>query len=345
MRKSRPLAPETAAGTGAHPHSHASVRSQPNNAACKIILAIDIGSSSTRCSAWKWNVDDDAKADGGGGAKLSAGSDGRVFRSSLTYLPAQGGGVVVPYLPSSNGEAGAHKGAEVMQDSDRSPAGGAIIMSVRTLRAIHPATGRILSVSRLLDAVDQVVDETLEKIRNYSHRSYKLQGGNGEENHVQDEAASVEIVGVGITAFAMNLVGVDRDGQPLEDDKATLTYACNLPEVAEQVSDVKEYVNVKGRCCESALPVVGGRSWPEIFVGWARSLLFSSRAFFFVSTGSCAVGARASSRICTEPRERRSTPRTRYRSSEPSTQTIPTFASGYTGGKRSRPCAWRAGCV
>jgi hypothetical protein len=37
-------------------------------------------------------------------------------------------------------------------------------------------------------------------------------------------------------------VGVDYEGNPVEDSAATLSYACNLPEVSEQVAALKKYV-------------------------------------------------------------------------------------------------------
>jgi gluconokinase len=104
-------------------------------------------------------------------------------------------------------------------------------------RSIRPTTGRIAlllnqkaegddgssSSSSLLDEIDRCVDECLKALR---------------EKHHED---GFSIVGLGFSTFVMNLVGVDENGQPV-DEQATLSYACNAPLVAQECRNMKRYV-------------------------------------------------------------------------------------------------------
>ena len=146
-----------------------------------IILALDIGSSSIRCSAYRFNppVSPDA-------------TDG------VTVHATQG------------------------------------CSSARSIKSIQPTMGRIQlnqcsnEVSndmKLLDEIDSCVDATLEKLRRYKC--------NGEGS--EDLPPFVfQIVGVGISTYVMNLVGVDVDGNVVEG--ATISYACNSKRVSEECS-------------------------------------------------------------------------------------------------------------
>lgn len=87
--------------------------------------------------------------------------------------------------------------------------------------AVHPETGKIRwrqapDGCTLLDLVDQCVDELLEKL----------------------PSSSMDIVAVGFSSLVMNLVGVDAEGIPVGDE-ATLSYACNLPQVATKVKELQ----------------------------------------------------------------------------------------------------------
>lgn len=48
----------------------------------------------------------------------------------------------------------------------------------------------------------------------------------------------MDIVAVGFSSLVMNLVGVDAEGIPVGDE-ATLSYACNLPQVATKVKELQ----------------------------------------------------------------------------------------------------------
>jgi hypothetical protein len=160
----------------------------------KIILAVDIGSSSTRCTPW-------------------------VLQRPQS--PVEGS-------ETANSQPSLSFGVTPLQEEHGGGCGDSVVVarSVRQVRAIHPDTGRIISVPLLLSAVDEVVDEILERMRTISSAS----------------SFAFEIVGVGFTSFVMNLVGVDESGEPVDDDRATLTYACNTPEVAGHVRALKRYV-------------------------------------------------------------------------------------------------------
>ena len=68
----------------------------------------------------------------------------------------------------------------------------------------------------LLDVLDECVDDVLKQ----------LQG----EKHI--------IMGVGFSTFVMNLVGVNRLGEMVGDD-ATMSYACQIPDVNAEVEILK----------------------------------------------------------------------------------------------------------
>jgi hypothetical protein len=190
----------------------------------KILLAIDIGSSSTRCSAWRLNDKEEDDEDERG--------EGTVEHDTNELVP-----LVEPYS-GCGCCCCCRRSCSSCRDkttAQKVPTAMACIMSSRSVKAIDPDTGRIASVKRLLDAVDEVVDEALRFLRMKSCccESNIACGG---------KSRCFQVVGVGFSAFAMNLVGVDRTGTPLEDSTCTLSYACNTPEVAQQVADLKKYV-------------------------------------------------------------------------------------------------------
>lgn len=176
----------------------------------QIIFAVDIGSSSTRCSPWvlQRSVDEDQVK---GSPAVKSGSS---FSFGVKPLSAH-----AAFNDPTNGQ----------QDEPES-----VVRSARHVRAIHPDTGRIGSVPLLLDAVDEVVEETLERLRRMSNASLSSSSSSAP--------LAFEIVGIGFTSFVMNLVGVDDNGEPVDDDRATLCYACNTPEVAAHVKALKRYV-------------------------------------------------------------------------------------------------------
>lgn len=94
--------------------------------------------------------------------------------------------------------------------------------SQRKIRTVEPNTGRISLKSSdgtdLMDEIDKTVDDTLLKLRNSE-----------EQYHV---------AGLGFSTFCMNFIALDQNGKPV-DEKATLSYACNSKEVADECKCLK----------------------------------------------------------------------------------------------------------
>lgn len=138
----------------------------------QVILALDIGSSSARCSAYRI-VDDSTST-------TIKALDGCTFQ--------------------------------------------------RKIRSVQPNTGKILlngtnegESYNLLDEIDASIDATLEALR----------------EHCADEP--FQVVAVGFSTFVMNLIGVDKNGNPVGEE-ATISYACNSPQVAEECRNLKRFV-------------------------------------------------------------------------------------------------------
>jgi gluconokinase len=91
-------------------------------------------------------------------------------------------------------------------------------------RVIQPLTGRILVFSdgeengNLFDVIDHCVDEVLYQLKSYSGK----------------------VVAIGFSTLVMNLIGVDEHCRPVGND-ATLSYACQIPAVNEEVEHLKWY--------------------------------------------------------------------------------------------------------
>jgi ribulose kinase len=137
----------------------------------EVILALDVGSSSARCSAYQILPNHDATA---------------VTVQALDGCSAQ-----------------------------------------RKIRSVQPNTGKIIlngqteqgEAYSLLDEIDSCIDTTLQALRQHHH-------------------AHVNVVGLGFSTFVMNLVGVDSDGNAVGEE-ATMSYACNSPEVAQECRNLK----------------------------------------------------------------------------------------------------------
>ena len=136
-----------------------------------VILALDVGSSSVRCSAY------DSLSPG-----ISAAGKQGVEEPQLSRLRC--------------------------------------LATSRRLRRSVDFQGRIAwnesTCSRnLLDVLDECVDDVLN----------------------QNELQEKQIIGVGFSTFAMNLVGVNRLGEMVGGD-ATMSYACQMPEVNAEVEEI-----------------------------------------------------------------------------------------------------------
>jgi gluconokinase len=112
-------------------------------------------------------------------------------------------------------------------------------------RSVHPGTGRIVLVNSSSDDADS-------NNKNNNNNNSGSPGGDGATLHssvLDDVDASVEtvleqllpqdkILAVGFSTFNMNLVGVDRHGK-LVGEEATMSYACQLPQVHAEVEALK----------------------------------------------------------------------------------------------------------
>ena len=97
----------------------------------------------------------------------------------------------------------------------------------REFQAIDPITGRIKMQDSfhgkyLLDEIDSLIDECLAALR----------------KHVMNP---FQIIGLGFSSFVMNFVAVDENGT-LVGEMASLSYACQSPEVAQACQKLRRYV-------------------------------------------------------------------------------------------------------
>jgi gluconokinase len=150
----------------------------------QVILAVDVGSSSIRCTAYRVRTNTAA------GSSPGSKSD-------------------------SQQQQQANKVEPVSEDS----------FAVRKIRTVETNTGKIMLTTEdgtnLLDEIDWIIDECLEKLRNSL-----------EEFHV---------LGLGFATFCMNLIALDEYGKPVGKE-ATLSYACATPGVADECRWLKRYV-------------------------------------------------------------------------------------------------------
>ena len=168
-----------------------------------LVLCIDLGSSSVRCSLYELPPNENEQAHhhhhhhhhhggggGGGGGpiqQLRRRDDGQVVSAARSWQAVLDGKIQW-WQPQSQ---------QSTNDSDNN--------------AQQPLS--------LLDLVDASVQDVLDQVK-------------------QEE--SVQIVAVGFSSLVMNLVGVDSEGQVIP--QATACYACNQPAVANKVKELQRYV-------------------------------------------------------------------------------------------------------
>ncbi|KAL3817016.1 hypothetical protein ACHAXA_002928 [Cyclostephanos tholiformis] len=111
------------------------------------------------------------------------------------------------------------------------------------LNAILPSTGHI-RVYDVLDAIDNCVDETLKLLRRMVHPESTSSNSSSLSSSSTSTSSSCgggvdyghRVVAVGFSSFVMNLVAVDINGDPV-GEVATCSYACNRPDVVMEASD------------------------------------------------------------------------------------------------------------
>lgn len=97
-----------------------------------------------------------------------------------------------------------------------------------SFRSVKPNSGKIsllFGKGTLMDAVDESVSSVLRKLRGLKQ--------------------SFQVVGVGFSSFVMNLIAVDAQGK-FFDEEASITYACNSPEVVNECKQIREELGTEG---------------------------------------------------------------------------------------------------
>jgi len=150
-----------------------------------LILCIDLGSSSVRCSLYSMN-----------------GSNSNNVESVQPFHEAS----------SLSWEAAHHETGKIRLQQQPNQ------QQQQQQQAMVPGIHENETVT-LFDLVDQCIDTTLAKLQSTS-------------------SSGVEIVAVGFSSLVMNLIGVDAHGNPVGEE-ATLSYACNLSQVAAKVKELQ----------------------------------------------------------------------------------------------------------
>lgn len=146
----------------------------------QVILAVDVGSSSVRCSAYRV-VDDDSST-----ASVQA-LDGCSAQSKLRSVEPNSGKIILMGTHDSSKQEG--------ESRDYS----------------------------LLEEIDACIDTTLIALRE------------------RYPPASLQVIGLGFSTFVMNLVAMDKNGV-IVGSEATLSYACNTPQVANECRSLRRFV-------------------------------------------------------------------------------------------------------
>ena len=174
----------------------------------QIILALDVGSSSVRCSAYKLltaaHQDDDDDGQQGTVESIL----GCFAKRDLRSVQPNTGKIL--HL--------------VQQEQRRQPDGDACTTNDGDDEDDRDDdNNKCKGTTFLFDDIDDCVDETLQALRTrYNHRDFI-------------------VVGVGCSSFVMNLIGTDTNGQPV-GSLASMSYACNDFDVVRYCRSLKRYV-------------------------------------------------------------------------------------------------------
>lgn len=141
-----------------------------NTVTIKVILALDIGSSSIRCSAYEFH-DNERPND----SIISTINGCKSIKKISCIIPGTG--------------------------------------KVRLHKIIQQESCEYSYEAHLFDEIDDCIGDCLNKLRYHNQNSFS-------------------VIAIGITSFAMNLIGLNREGVPVHED-LTMSYACNDIEVTE----------------------------------------------------------------------------------------------------------------
>ena len=167
-----------------------------------VILAIDVGSSSIRCTAYDCSSTDS--------------SESLTLKKQLQ--PPETYTMIVSYsYPRKSIES--NTGHVLIVDSS---AGCSIPSTPSTSDKVNIDT---VLTSDLFECIDICVDQVL----------HQLQQTKNDSN-----PCPYSVVAVGFTTFVMNLIGIDHNGRPIGND-VTMSYACQTKQVQEEVQQLKRY--------------------------------------------------------------------------------------------------------
>jgi sugar (pentulose or hexulose) kinase len=170
-----------------------------------IILIVDAGSSSIRCTAHKYH---------GIVKSQSTRITPRILEIDDNYDDVEARDATLSTPPSNLVEALSGIGHTI------------------PLNAIVPSSGHI-RVHEVLDAIDDCVDKTLKSLRQNIHNPHPT-ASSGDGSVVRCH----RVVAIGFSSFVMNLVAVDINGDPV-GEVATCSYACNREDVVRECEQLK----------------------------------------------------------------------------------------------------------
>ena len=171
-----------------------------------VIIAIDVGSSSIRCTAY----------DCGCGSNTNTTTSSSSSSSSSQERQPSAFTIVASYsYPRKSVET--YTG-HVLITAVNCAGSGPSSTSDHTTGKVNEET----TSNDLFDCIDACVDKVLHQLQQ-------------QPNHCQ-----TNIVGIGFTTFVMNLIGVDVEYRPI-GNTATFSYACQTKQVQEEVQQLQRY--------------------------------------------------------------------------------------------------------
>ena len=257
----------------------------------KVILSLDIGSSSIRCSAQRLTLNDD---DGSKKDDSYAGSRPVMTVTSLSETS-----------------------------------------SSTKVSSVRPTTGHVIlkhedssTTGTLLDIIDTCMDNTLALLRQHYGKN-------------KTSTSTYQVVGIGVSSFVMNLIGLDKSGTPVGED-ATLSYACNTPHVVEECKVLKSDLGttkLEELYQLTGAPIHTAYALPQLRSYYKTKASPASSAASALDTKDCArVNVKQWSSIA-------SICVSRWTGMEPSLVPISYSEASWTGMLNFRSCKWENECM
>jgi hypothetical protein len=215
-----------------------------------VILAIDVGSSSIRCTAYDGrtptpnrninhnnNDDDDDDDDDDSQSTLPPLTVLASYSCPRKSIEPYTGRILIDIIedvvPSkgSNNNSSSSSSVHVNVDVDVNVNDAMLCHGNETKRnyGTNQTHNNNNQKNNLFDKIDECVDAVLQQLM---------------ETTTSSEDEKIQIVAVGFTTFCMNWIGVDTNYQPIGND-CTMSYACQTQSVQDEVQQLKRYV----LCC------------------------------------------------------------------------------------------------